>query len=296
MRHIAVIGTGIMGTGMGKTLLQAGYQVTCWNRTEAHAQELKDAGAAYKRTPAAAVQDAQAVIMMMWDKKALDSVLTGDDGLFAAAQKGQIFIDMSTQLPETALWEAGQFALKGAHFLDAPVHGSKGEAFSGGLWIMAGGDKAVYEQASELFDCIGETHHYMGAQGKGFAAKLCGNHLVSTIVAALGESMVLASKAGIDLNELVSLWMESDFRSPVVDGVGHSMIDRDFAVSFHLRTMVKDTELIRNYSESIGVPVMLSNMVHELNKVGENLGYGEENASAVVKVFEQMAGHVIGQE
>ncbi len=108
--------------------------------------------------------------------------------------------------------------------------------------------------------------------------------------------MVLASKAGIDLNELVSLWMESDFRSPVVDGVGHSMIDRDFAVSFHLRTMVKDTELIRNYSESIGVPVMLSNMVHELNKVGENLGYGEENASAVVKVFEQMAGHVIGQE
>ncbi len=121
----------------------------------------------YAGTPAAAVEDAQAVIMMMWDKKALDSVLTGDDGLFAAAQKGQIFIDMSTQLPETALWEAGQFALKGAHFLDAPVHGSKGEAFSGGLWIMAGGDKSVYEQASELFDCIGETHHYMGEQGRG---------------------------------------------------------------------------------------------------------------------------------
>ena len=68
------------------------------------------------------------------------------------------------------------------------------------------------------------------------------------------------------------------------------MSNHDFAVSFHLRTMVKDTELIRNYSESIGVPVMMSNMVHELNKVAQNLGWGELNVSAIFKVFEVMAG------
>jgi 3-hydroxyisobutyrate dehydrogenase-like beta-hydroxyacid dehydrogenase len=84
--------------------------------------------------------------------------------------------------------------------------------------------------------------------------------------------------------------MDSDFRSPVVDGVGNSIIARDFEVAFHLRTMVKDTELIRNYSESLDVPVLLSNIVHEVNKFGMNKGYGEENASAVVKVFEEMAG------
>jgi 3-hydroxyisobutyrate dehydrogenase-like beta-hydroxyacid dehydrogenase len=76
----------------------------------------------------------------------------------------------------------------------------------------------------------------------------------------------------------------------LLEGAGRSMIDGDFAVSFHLRTMVKDTELIRNHSETIGVPVMMSNMVHELNKVAQNMGWGELNATAIFKLFEVMAG------
>lgn len=279
-----------MGTGMGKVLLQQGYEVTCYNRTEARSADLVAAGATFGATPAIAAEGAAYVIIMMWNKEALDSVVLGDDGLFAHAKKGQVYIDMSTQLPETGSWLANTFAEKGADFLDAPVHGSKGEANSGGLWIMVGGDRAVYERSLDLLSVLSESTHYMGGHGKGYATKLCGNHLVSTIVAALCESMVLAKKADLDPKEVLSVWMDSDFRSPVVDGVGNSIISRDFAVSFHLRTMVKDTELIRNFSESLSVPVLLSNIVHEVNKIGQNKGYGEENASAVVKVFEEMAG------
>lgn len=289
-KKVAIMGTGVMGTGMGKVLLGKGYEVSCYNRTKANAQDLVSAGATYAETPAKAADGADFVIMMMWNKTALDSVVLGDSGLFAHAKKGQLFIDMSTQLPETGEWLAGEFAKNGADFLDAPVHGSKGEANSGGLWIMVGGQEAVYKRALPLLEVIGETTHYMGGHGKGYATKLCGNHLVSTIVAALCESMVLAKKADLDLKEVLSVWMDSDFRSPVVDGVGNSIIARDFEVAFHLRTMVKDTELIRNYSESLDVPVLLSNIVHEVNKFGMNKGYGEENASAVVKVFEEMAG------
>ncbi len=290
MKHIAIIGTGIMGTGMGMTLIKEGYTVTCWNRTEANAQRLKEAGATYKSTPAEASAGADAVIMMMWNKEALDAVLLGENGLFNNAEKDQIFIDMSTQLPETGVWEANEFAKRGAEFIDAPVHGTKGEANDGGLWIIAGGKRDIYDKIDPILSCVGESHHYMGTHGKGFASKLCGNHLVSTIVAALCESMVLAAKADIDPEEILKVWMESDFRSPVVDGVGHSIINRDFDVSFHLRTMVKDTELIRNFSETVEVPVLIANTVHEINKIGLNMGLGEENASAVVKVFEHMAG------
>ena len=287
---VAVIGTGIMGSGMGKTLLNAGYKVNCYNRTRDNAEDLIKAGAAYCSTPREAAEDAAFTISMVWNKSAMDSIYYGKDGLVENAAAGQIYIDMSTQLPDTAVAVADALKAKGAFFLDAPVHGTKGEANSGGLWIMAGGDKAVYEQALEIFSIIGETHHYMGGNGKGYATKLCGNHLVSTVVAAVCESMVLAAKAGLEPKEVLKVWMESDFRSPVVDGVGNSIISRDFDVSFHLRTMVKDTELIRNFSESIDVPVFLSNVVHEINKVAMNSGYGEENASAVVKAFEQMAG------
>ncbi len=289
-KKVAVIGTGIMGTGIGKTLLREGWTVKCHNRTRANAEGLVSEGAEYCATPGEAAAGVDFVILMPWDINALKSMLEGEKGLFANAVKGQIFIDMSTQLPETALWEADGFSANGAEFLDAPVHGTKGEANGGGLWIMTGGKKEVYEKTVPLLEVIGETHHYMGDHGKGYASKLCGNHLVSTIVAALGESMVLAEKAGIDRKEILKLWMESDFRSPVVDGVGNSIISRDFEVSFHLRTMVKDTELIRNFSESIQVPVLIANTVHELNKVGLNKGWGGENASAVVKVFEDMAG------
>lgn len=293
MNKAAIIGTGVMGTGMGKVLLDNGFTVSCYNRTEKNAGELVSAGAVYYDTPAKAAESAELVISMMWSKEALDSVMLGEDGLLANAKAGQLFIDMSTQLPETGVWLAEKFGENKALFLDAPVHGSKSEANSGGLWIMAGGEKEAYAKAEKVFDILGETHHYMGKSGSGYATKLCGNHLVSTIVAALCESMVLAAKAGLDPKEVLSVWLDSDFRSPVVDGIGNSIISRDFEVSFHLRTMVKDTELIRNFSESLQVPVLLSNIVHEVNKFAQNEGYGEENASAVVKVFEKMAGTTI---
>jgi 3-hydroxyisobutyrate dehydrogenase-like beta-hydroxyacid dehydrogenase len=289
MERVGVVGAGIMGSGVALTLMKKKYRVTVFNRTAAKLAGLRKAGAATAKTPRELAENCDVVIIFVWNRSALDAVLEGETGLVAGARRGQVFIDMSTQLPETAEVEAGLFAAKGAKFLDAPVHGSRAEANSGGLWIMAGGERKVYNQVLPIFKVIGATQHYMGPHGKGFATKLCGNLLVSTIVAALSEALVLAAKAGVDPVEAIKLWQESDFRSPVVGGVGQSICTRDFGVSFHLRTMVKDTELIRNYAEQIGVPLMLSNVVHELNKIGQNRGFGEENASAVVKVYEEMA-------
>lgn len=289
-KRVAIIGTGIMGTGVGKTLLSNGWKVTCYNRTEEHASSLVEAGATFAPTVKEAISEAEVVVVFVWSKEALDSVIYSEEGLLATIRPNQLVIDMSTQVPQTAKLLSQQFKERGADFLDAPVHGSKGEAHSGGLWIMVGGERSVFERALPLLETLGESVHYMGESGNGYATKLCGNHLVSTLVAALGESMVLAKKAGLDLNEVLKVWMNSDFRSPVVEGVGNSIINRDFEVNFHLRTMVKDTELIRNFSESLSVPVLISNTVHELNKAALNRGYGEEHASAVVKIFEEMAG------
>lgn len=290
MERIGVIGAGIMGSGITKTFLSKGYSVNIYNRTPDKTKGLKDAGAVVASTAREVAENTDVVFIFVWDKTALLAVVEGENGLAAGAHQDQIIVDMSTQLPETAEWEAALFAKQGAAFLDAPVHGSRAEANSGGLWIMAGGERSAYDRVLPLFKIIGETQHYMGSHGKGFATKLCGNLLVSSIVAALSEALVLAKKAGVDPNEALKLWQESDFRSPVVGGIGNSIISRDFEVSFHLRTMVKDTELIHAYAEQVNVPVMVSNVVHELNKVGLNKGFGDENASAVVKVLEEMAG------
>jgi 3-hydroxyisobutyrate dehydrogenase-like beta-hydroxyacid dehydrogenase len=287
---IAIIGTGVLGTGVGKTLLSKGHSVRCYNRTPENAVSLVEAGAVFCDSPQEAAQGASHVIILVWDETALQAVLQGPQGLLAHAAPGQVFMDMSTQLPQTAQKSAAGFAAKGALFLDAPVHGSRAEAHAGGLWIMCGADTHAWNAALPVLKLIGATAHHMGPVGAGCIAKLCGNHLVSAILAALAESLAMAKKSNLDTAELIKLWGESDFRSPIIEGAGHSMINHDFAVSFHLRTMVKDTELIRNYSESIGVPVMLSNTVHELNKIGQNMGWGELNASAIFQVFEVMGG------
>jgi len=161
-KTIAIMGAGIMATGMGKTLLKNGYSVSCFNRTKKNSEALIDAGAVFYDTPAKAAHEADFVISMVWDKDAFDSIMTGPAGLFENASKDQIFIDMSTQLPETAVAAAEAFGRRDAWFLDAPVHGTKGEANSGGLWIMAGGDKAAYDRAVEVLSVVGETYHYMG--------------------------------------------------------------------------------------------------------------------------------------
>ncbi len=287
---VAIIGTGVMGTGVGKTLLSKGYEVSCYNRHPENAAPLVAAGARLCATPGEAAQDASHVLIWVWNEAGLHAAVDGEQGLCANAKPGQVFIDMSTQLPDTSRAVAAQFAAKGAMFADAPVHGSKGEAHAGGLWIMVGADASAWQAALPVLSAMGATVHHMGPVGSGSAAKLCGNHLVSAILASLAESLAMAKKSGLDCHELIKLWGESDFRSPIIEGAGKSMIDGDFAVSFHLRTMVKDTELIRNHSESIGVPVLISNTVHELNKTAQNLGLGELNATAIYKLFEMMAG------
>jgi 3-hydroxyisobutyrate dehydrogenase-like beta-hydroxyacid dehydrogenase len=293
---IAIVGCGVMGTGVGLTLLAKGHEVSCYNRNPANPNNatLAAAGARICATPSEAAAHASHVIVLVWNEAALHEVVNGPQGLVAHAhanaQAGQVFIDMSTQLPQTSRAVAAQFKAVGASYIDAPVHGSRAEAHSGGMWVMVGADDAAWKAALPILNEVAATVHHMGPVGAGSAAKLCGNHLVSAIVASLAESLAMAKKSGLDCHELIKLWGESDFRSPIIEGAGKAMVDGDFAVSFHLRTMVKDTELIRNHSESIGVPVMISNTVHELNKAAQNLGWGELNATAIYKLFELMGG------
>ena len=285
---IGIAGLGIMGAGLARVLTKAGYPVTVWNRTKEKTGEFKGLGAAVASTPKELASKTDVVVVIVWDFNALERVTTGPDGLLEGARRDQVFIDMSTQLPKTARWERELYAKKGAHFLDAPVHGTKGEVNSGGLWLMAGGDRAVYDRMMPVFKAISVTQHYMGPTGMGFAAKLCGNLYVSSLVAALTEALATAAKAGVPIPELLQLWGESDFRSPLLEGFGKGVLARDFGVSFHLRTMVKDTALVKDFAEELSMPVLISSVVHELYKIGVNKGYGEENASAIVKVFEEM--------
>jgi 3-hydroxyisobutyrate dehydrogenase-like beta-hydroxyacid dehydrogenase len=290
MEKIGLIGLGVMGQGIASNILKAGYPLTIYNRTTGKVKEFLQKGAKQASTPKQAAESSDILIIMVWDTHALKAVMEGPNGALAGAHRGLTVIDMSTMTPEISKWEAARLEEKGAEFLDAPVHGTKGEVHAGGLWLMAGGKKEVFEQMIPIFKVLCETYHYVGPTGQGSALKLCGNLYVSTLVAALCEALVLAVKAGIKPSDALQLWGESDFKSPLLSGFGKAVCQRNFDVSFHLRTMVKDTDYVRKFAGELGFPVPVSSNVHEIYKMAQCMGWGEENASAVIKLFEQMAG------
>lgn len=295
-QKIAYLGMGIMGRGMAANLVDAGYDVTVWNRTPERADEVVEKGAKRADSPAEAVKGVDIVMYCLSDDDAVLDLVFGDWDLLSALESGQIVVDMSTVHPDTTLLEADAFEDQGVRFLDAPVFGSKGEAASGGLWIVVGGPRELYEEVLPVLEPLSETTHYMGETGKGASMKLVGNLVVAAQLEALGEAMILATKAGLNPRDVLGVLHVTDFKSPIFDGVGASLVERDFSTSFALKHMLKDANLIAQFAEDLNSPTPAAAIIRETIKTAVNKGWGEENASALIKALEDQAGVQVKSE
>jgi 3-hydroxyisobutyrate dehydrogenase-like beta-hydroxyacid dehydrogenase len=290
MKKIAFLGLGIMGSGMVQNLLKTGYSVTVWNRSSEACKPLVEKGATQGETPAQAVAETEIVMYCLSHEAAIDSVVFGENGILSNVHSGQIAIDLSTVHPETSHREATAYAEKGVEFLDAPVFGSKNESAAGGLWIVVGGKPDVFEQVKPILEPLSDTLHYMGDTGKGASMKLVGNLIVASQIEALGEALILATKAGLNPKEVLEVLHVVDFRSPLFDGMGSTIVQRDFNTSFALKWMLKDANLIAKFAQDLNAPTPAAAMVRETLKAAINQGYGDENASALIKALETQAG------
>lgn len=295
--RIAYLGLGIMGQGMVRNLLKAGYPVNVWNRSEGPVTQMTALGATASYTPREAASKADVIMYCLANDQAVEEVVFGPDsvleGVIEVERDDQAVIDMSTVYPALSRRQAEAYAAAGADFLDAPVFGSKGEAAAGGLWVVVGGDRLTYEGVLPILEVISETTHYMGAAGSGTSMKLVGNLVVAFQLEALGEAMVLASKAGLDPEDVLGVLHVTDFRSPIFDGVGASLVARDFSTSFALKHLLKDANLIARFAEELGSPTPGAAAIREVIKGAVNQGWGEQNASAMIKQLEEWGKTVV---
>lgn len=284
MATIGFIGMGTMGKGMTLNLAKAGHTVTTWNRTPFDSTEL---GATPAESIAAAMDGADYVMYCLGDDTAVSDVVFGDGGVVEHVKDSQVVVDLSTIDPDTSAQESQAFSERGVSFLDAPVFGSKGEAQAGGLWIVVGGDRAVYDRALEVLEPISETTHYMGDAGSGAKMKLVGNLIVAAQLEALGEALTLAKNAGLDLSDVLGVLHVTDFKSPIFDGVGAAVLAGDYSPSFALKWMLKDANLVATFADRLNSPIpgTMATRATIAEAVGE--GWGEENASALIKVLSQ---------
>jgi 3-hydroxyisobutyrate dehydrogenase-like beta-hydroxyacid dehydrogenase len=279
-----------MGSGMASNLLKAGYRLTVWNRSIEKCKPFARKGARVADTPADAARDVDLVIYMLSNDQAVEDVVFGAKGILRGIKEGQVAVDMSTVLPAMSLREQEAYAKHGVDFLDAPVFGSKQESADAKLWIMAAGNKAIFEKVRPVLEHLGQTVHYFGKNGNAAAMKLVGNLIVALEMEALAEGLVLAQKAGLDLNTVMEVVKVADFGSPLLVSNGQNILKRDFAPSFALRLMLKDAGLIEKFGQSLQSPVSALRVVQKNLESAVALGFGEENASAVIRALEKEAG------
>jgi 3-hydroxyisobutyrate dehydrogenase-like beta-hydroxyacid dehydrogenase len=290
IKTISYLGLGTMGSGMAANLLKAGYKLTVWNRNVEKCEPFARKGARVANSPTDAARDVDLVMYMLSNDQAVEDVVFGANGILSGINEGQIAIDMSTVLPATSLREQGAYAKHGAYFLDAPVFGSKSESANAKLWIMAAGNQAVFEKVKPVLEHLGQTVHYFGKNGNAAAMKLVGNLIVALELEALAEGLVLAQKAGLDLNTVMEVVKVADFRSPLLVSNGQNILKRDFSPSFVLKLMLKDADLIKKFGNSLQSPIPALRVVEKNLAAAVALGFGTENASALIKALEKEAG------
>jgi 3-hydroxyisobutyrate dehydrogenase-like beta-hydroxyacid dehydrogenase len=290
IKTISYLGLGTMGSGMASNLLKAGYNLTVWNRSAEKCGPLGKKGARIANTPEDAVRDVELVMYSLSNDQAVEEVVFGPKGILSGIREGQIAIDMSTVLPATSLREQQAYAKRGVDFLDVPVFGSKQESADAKLWIMAAGNKAIFEKVKPVLEHLGQTIHYFGKNGNAVAMKLVGNLIVALELEALSEGLVLAQKAGLDLSTVMEVVKAADFRSPLLVSNGQNILKRNFSPSFALKLMLKDAGLIEKFADSLESPIPALRIVEKNLESAVALGFGEENASAIIRALEKEAG------
>ena len=287
MSEIAFIGLGTMGRGMVRNLVRAGHQVTAWNRTRRPPPP--DMGRVAEADSLAAAIDGKPVVMVcVTGPDAQRAVFDG--ALLDRLAPGVLVIDSTTTDPAVSVRLAEAVAAKGSRYLDAPVFGSKAEAWEGRLDFVCGGAEATYRDAEPLLRGLAATVHHIGPSGAGATMKLIGNLLVAAQLASLGEALALARRAGLDGEAVVGVLDVTDFSSGLIRGVSRASLRNDFSPSFYLRHMLKDVRLIEDLARRLAVPLPATAGIAPLYQAAVNEGLGDLNASGLHKLLFSMSG------
>jgi len=291
MAKLGFLGLGIMGYPMARHLLAAGHQVALWSHTASKAQELASQGQGLAcETPRQVAENADVIFLCVGDTEMSGKVTLGEGGLIEGVQAGAVVVDCSTVSPAYARQTAAALAAKGVHFLDAPVTGSKPGAEGATLTFMVGGDQTVYEKVKPLMEIMGKKLYYCGGTGLGLHAKLTQNLILSNLLQAFNEGMVLATKAGVAPELMLDILENSAAKSGLVSFKAPYVFSRDFSTNFSVRWMHKDIGLMLESANEMQVPLPLTAITQQMFRVAIAEGSADEDICSTIKVLERIAG------
>ena len=289
MTRIGFIGLGIMGKPMAKNLLKAGHTVVVYDIVAAGADEVAAAGAVRGSSPKDVAGQTELVITMVPDGPEVEQAVLGSNGVLEGAKKGTTVVDMSSISPMVAQKVGAKCEAQGVDFLDAPVSGGEPKAIDGTLAIMVGGKQEIFDKVEPILRTMGSTVVLTGKVGAGNVTKLANQIMVACNIAAMGEALVLATKAGLD-PEVVFNAVKAGLAGSTVLNVKAPMVySRNFKPGFRVRLHQKDLRNALLAAESLKVSLPLTSAVQNILVSLINNGKGDLDHSAIVQFIEEMA-------
>ena len=286
---IAFIGAGNMGSPMARNLLRAGHQVTMYNRTRAHADPLRQDGAALADSPADAARDVEAIVTMLAEDRAVEEAVQSFQETLAP---GAIHIGMSTISVACSKRLAELHAARGQVYVAAPVFGRPVAAAAAKLWIVAAGAKDSIERCQPVFDALGRGCSVVGTDAwLANAVKLSGNFLIAAALESMGEAFALVRKCGVDAGQFLEIINNALFNSALYGNYGGAIAKEQFEpAGFKLKLGFKDLRLVQEAAEAAAVPMPLAGVLRDKFLAAMARGEGDLDWAAVARIAAVQAG------
>lgn len=287
--RVGFIGLGVMGAPMSRNLLRAGYDLVVYNRSSRSAQTLASAGATVAQSPREVAASAQIIVTMLPDGPDVESVVSGDQGIFAGARPGALWIDMSTISSSVARGLADAARGHGIDALDAPVSGGDVGAEQGSLSIMVGGSEDAFERALPIFEILGKTIRRCGPSGAGQVVKACNQIVVALVIEAVSEALVLGELSGIAPEVILDVLGGGLAANRVMEVRRRNFLEHDFEPGFRVDLHRKDLRLALDTAREHGVPLPMTAAVEQMFVSLNSAGLGDRDHTSLLAFVEGLA-------
>jgi 3-hydroxyisobutyrate dehydrogenase-like beta-hydroxyacid dehydrogenase len=304
--RVAFLGLGIMGSRMAANLAAEGFELSVWNRTAARAEEFaaSHGGVEVAASPKAAATDVDVVVSMVVDGPQVEAILLGEDGAASGASPGTLFVDCSTIGPEEARRIGAALEERSLTLLDAPVTGSSPRAEDGTLTIMVGGPGQDFARVRPVLDAMGELIVHAGPLGQGQLVKVINNAVAASNAAVLGEALLVAKRAGADLDALIAVMAAGSGGSAMLDLKAGPMREHDYTTLlkvgpdgreevrafFKTDHMLKDVRLCLEAAREAGIEFPAGTATERILSAASELGHGEHDFASLITALEKRTG------
>ena len=287
---IGWIGTGVMGNSMCGHLIDAGYEISVYNRTKEKTLDLINKGANWCSNPMEVAQNSNVIFTIVGFPKDVEVIYLGEKGILKNIKEGAIVVDMTTSEPSLAQKIYEEAKKKGVSSIDAPVSGGDVGAKNGTLAIMSGGDKETFDKVYPLFELMGKNIAYMGKAGAGQHTKMSNQILIASTMIGVVESLLYAYKAGNDLNEVINVIGKGAAGCWSINNLGPRIVEGNFDPGFFIKHFIKDMGIALKEAKKMNLSLPGLALAYQFYISATALGFENLGTQGLYKVLAKMNG------